>query len=148
MATKKATTTDDLTAEDLTATAENTLPTREQMVEGIVENTDPDETAQVEWWIQSAELQIRSRLGDLAELDQDVLTYVIVEAVAAKAQNPEGAQSETIDDYTYRLPAESRRVTILPEWWNLLDPDSGSGVFSARPYFVADDSPIASLDWS
>lgn len=86
--------------------------------------TDSSEIAQVEWWISSAELQIKGRLGDLALLDQDALLYVIVEAVAAKAQNPEGAQSETIDDYTYRLPAESRRVTILDEWWTMLAPES------------------------
>ena len=66
--------------------------------------TDPLEQAQVTWWIESAELQIRTRLGDLALLNQDVLKYVVVEAVAAKAQNPEGAASESIDDYTYRLP--------------------------------------------
>lgn len=82
----------------------------------------PLEQAQVDWWIQSAELQIKTRLGDLDVLDQDVLFYVIVEAVAAKATNPEGMQSETIDDYTYRLPAETRRVTILPEWWDMLSP--------------------------
>lgn len=109
--------------------------------------SDPVEQAQVEWWITSAELQIRSRLGDLALLDQEILNFVVVEAVAAKAQNPEGAASETVDDYTYRLPAESRRVTILDEWWNLLDPDTGSGAFSVRPYFVP-DTIDTSLDWT
>jgi hypothetical protein len=82
------------------------------------------EVQQVEWWIQSAELQIRNRLGDLAALDQETLIFVVVEAVAAKAQNPGGASSESIDDYTYRLPDESRRVTILDEWWNMLSPGS------------------------
>lgn len=106
--------------------------------------TDSTEQAQITWWISSAELQIKARLGDLATLDQDVLKYVVVESVAAKAQNPEGAQSETIDDYTYRLPAESRRVTILDEWWNLLRPVSASDAFSTRPGFEPDDvNPLA-----
>lgn len=108
--------------------------------------TDLTEIAQVEWWITSAELQIRSRLGDLTLLDQDVLRYVVVEAVAAKAQNPEGAASETIDDYTYRLPAESRRVTILDEWWQMLSPTGGgSGAFTIRPQGT--DLTAAYPDW-
>lgn len=96
--------------------------------------TDADEIAQINWWISSAELQIRTRLGDLSLLDQDVLKFVVVEAVAAKAQNPEGASSETIDDYTYRLPSETRRVTILDEWWAMLRPGTGRArAFSVMP---------------
>lgn len=108
-------------------------------------STEQDQAAQ---WIADARLIIEARLGDLTLLNQPRLDFVTREAVAARFRNPEGFQSESIDDYTYRHGAETRRVTILPEWWNMLDPDSGSGVFSARPYFVADDSPIASLDWS
>ena len=100
--------------------------------------TDTNEQAQIDWWISSAELQIKARLGDLALLDQDALKFVVVEAVAAKAQNPEGAMSETVDDYTYRLPAESRRVTILDEWWRLLDPTVTTGAYSVRPGFEPD----------
>ena len=109
--------------------------------------TDPTEQAQVNWWLSSAELQIKSRLGDLTLLDQDVLKYVEVEAVAAKAQNPDGAVSETVDDYTYRLPAESRRVTILDEWWQMLDPDTGSGAFSVRAAFTPDTTD-PTLNWA
>lgn len=98
------------------------------------------EVDQVSWWIRAAEVQIRARLGDLSLLDQEVLNYVVVEAVAAKAQNPEGALSETVDDYTYRLPSESRRVTILDEWWSLLDSGSSSGAFSIRPGFEPDEA--------
>ncbi len=90
------------------------------------------EQDQITWWITSAELQIKTRLGDLSTLDQEVLFYVVVEAVSAKAQNPEGATSESIDDYTYRLPAETRRVTILDEWWSMLRP----GVTRARAFSV------------
>lgn len=84
--------------------------------------SDGVERAQVDYWLTSAELIIQSRLGDLALLDQDVLRFVETEAVAAKMQNPDGFASETIDDYTYRLPTETRRVTILPEWWDMLSP--------------------------
>jgi len=109
--------------------------------------TGSDEVAQVEWWISSALVQVKSRLGDPALLDQDVLRFVVVEAVAAKAQNPEGAASETVDDYTYRLPNESRRVTILDEWWKMLDQNTGSGAFSARPYFEP-DTVDPTLGWA
>ena len=106
--------------------------------------TDSNEQAQVNWWISSAELQIKSRLGDLTLLDQAVLKFVTVEAVAAKAQNPEGASSETVDDYTYRLPAESRRVTILDEWWRMLNPTTSADAYSVRPGFEPDTvDPLA-----
>lgn len=96
--------------------------------------TESAEIAQVNWWISSAELQIKTRLGDLTLLDQEVLKYVIVEAVTAKAQNPDGAASESVDDYRYQLPAESRRVTILDEWWNMLRPGSKRArAFSVQP---------------
>jgi hypothetical protein len=96
------------------------------------------ETAQADQWIEDALLLIRVRLGDSATLDQDVLDYVVREAVAARFRNPEGYQSETIDDYTYRLPAETRRITILPEWWEMLSPATETGAYSIRPYFEPD----------
>ena len=101
--------------------------------------TDP-ETAQAEQWIADALLIIGARLGDVALLDQPTLDYVVREAVTARFRNPEGYQSESIDDYTYRHGAETRRVTILPEWWDLLSPTTDAGVFSARPQFTADDA--------
>lgn len=100
--------------------------------------TDPDEQAQVTYWIESVELQIRARLGDVFDLDPAVVKYVEVEAVATKMQNPSGFQSETVDDYTYRYGAETRRVTILDEWWDLLRPASASAAFSTRPGFEPD----------
>ncbi|MBA8806048.1 hypothetical protein FB382_004400, partial [Nocardioides ginsengisegetis] len=99
---------------------------------------DPNEQAQVTWWLNGAELQIKARLGDVTLLDQEILKYVEVMAVAAKALNPTGAQYEAIDDYRYGLPAESRRVTILDEWWSMLDPDVGAAVFSVRATFTPD----------
>jgi hypothetical protein len=69
------------------------------------------------------------------------------EAVAARFRNPEGFQSETIDDYTYRHGNETRRVTILDEWWELLSPTTESAAFSTRPGFEADDLTTP-LDWT
>lgn len=100
--------------------------------------TNPAEQAQVTYWLNAVELQIKARLGNVADLDQDVLKYVEVEAVATKMQNPNGYQSETIDDYTYRFGAETRRVTILPEWWDLLRPGTAPDAYSTRPGFQPD----------
>lgn len=108
--------------------------------------SDTAEQAQVDYWLGAVELVIGARLGDVALLDQAALLYVEVEAVVARMQNPGGYQSETIDDYTYRFGTETRRVTILDEWWNLLDPDTGSGAFSVRPSFEADETGNEFLD--
>lgn len=106
------------------------------------------EADQVNYWLGAAELQIAARLGDVTLLDQPALKYVETEAVVARMRNPEGFQSETVDDYTYRLPDETRRVTIIDDWWNLLDPDSGAGVFSARPFFEPDTTATDLLGWT
>jgi hypothetical protein len=100
--------------------------------------TSPAEQAQVRQWIDDAELLIGARLGDVSLLDQAALAYVEREAVVARMRNPEGYQSETIDDYTYRYSDPTTRVEILDEWWHLLDPDTGSGAFSVRPFFEPD----------
>lgn len=106
------------------------------------------EEQQITQWIADALLLIGHRLGDTSLLNQDVLDYVVREAVVTRARNPEGMQSETIDDYTYRLPSETRRVTILDEWWNMLDPDAGSGAWAVRPSFEPDDVATALEGWA
>ena len=83
------------------------------------------EQSQADQWIADALMLIEARLGDPANLDQTRVDYVVREAVVARFRNPEGYQSESIDDYTYRHGSETRRVTILPEWWDLLTPDPG-----------------------
>jgi hypothetical protein len=105
--------------------------------------TDVAEVAQVEQWLGDAELLIAARLGDITLLDQAMLAYVEREAVVLKMRNPEGYQSETVDDYTYRWGENRGRVSILDEWWNLLDPDAGGGAFSVRPGFEPDDLSTA-----
>lgn len=94
----------------------------------------PDEQAQVTQWIADAETLIRVRLGDLAALDQDVLAYVVREAVILKLRNPEGYSSESIDDYTYRWGTDSGRVSILDEWWDMLTPTGSANAFTITPY--------------
>ena len=80
------------------------------------------ERSQADQWISDALMLIEERLGDPALLKQAALDYVVREAVVARFRNPDGYASESIDDYTYRHGAETRRVTILDEWWGLLAP--------------------------
>lgn len=96
------------------------------------------EIAQVGYWLSAAELIIQRRLGPVADLDEPAVRYVETEAVVARMRNPEGFQSETIDDYTYRHGTETRQVTISDAWWNLLDPDASGSSASIRPGFEPD----------
>lgn len=110
--------------------------------------SDDAEIGRVQWWLDSVELQIAARLGVVTDLNQAAVKYVEVEAVAARLTNPEGYSSETIDDYTYRYGTETRKVTILDEWWHLLSPTSAAA-FSTRPGFEPDLPPGPyPLDWS
>lgn len=107
------------------------------------------EQLQAYQWMSDALMLIGARLGDVAELNQDALDYVVREAVVARFRNPEGFQSESIDDYTYRHGNETQRVTILTEWWDLLSPAVQSGAFSTRPSFEPDEwAESTTLDWS
>jgi hypothetical protein len=97
------------------------------------------EYAQWEMWISDARMLIAARLGDLAELNQDTLDYVVREAVVAQVRRPDDATSVEVrvdDGATTRAYRTSRgRITILDDWWNLLSPtDSKQGAFSIRPY--------------
>lgn len=99
------------------------------------------ETPQAVQWIADAVMLIEARLGSVDDLNSTQVDYVTREAVLARFRNPEGYQSESIDDYTYRHGSETRRVTILPEWWELLAPSTVSDAFSTRPTFEADIPP-------
>lgn len=98
---------------------------------------DP-ELSQWALWISDARMLIEARLGDLDELDQAKLDYVVREAVVAQIKRPDDATTVAVhvDDAsasrTYRSSAG--RVTIRDEWWDLLSPtDSKAGAFSIRP---------------
>lgn len=106
------------------------------------------EQDQANQWIADALMLVEVRLGDPTELNQAALDYVVREAVVARFRNPDGYQSESIDDYTYRHGVETRRVTILPEWWDLLSPVVESERYSVRPAFEPDSTSLADLDWS
>ena len=112
--------------------------------------TEGSEVAQVSQWLEDAELQIRLRLGPVETLDQAALAFVEREAVVARVRNPEGYQYEAIDDYRYGMPAESRRITILDEWWDMLEPAGSSTAFSIRaggvPEFPAPDAWISTTE--
>lgn len=94
--------------------------------------TDDAEVSQVEYWLNAAEMLITARLGDVLELDANKVIYVETEAVVARLSNPNGYQSETIDDYTYRYGTGTRQVTILPEWWTLLSPKRSGSFYTVR----------------
>lgn len=93
------------------------------------------EQAQTTQWVGDALMLIEARLGDPAALTESAVDYVVREAVVARFRNPDGYQSESIDDYTYRHASETRRITILPEWWELLSP-------AATAYTVRVSSPL------
>jgi len=90
-------------------------------------------------WIADARTQIRVRLGDLDALDEEVLDYVVREAVAEKVRNPAGVKqsSVTIDDGTISKTYQggTGQVTIREEWWALLTPTKvdNQGAFTIRP---------------
>lgn len=105
--------------------------------------SDPDEQAQVEWWLDGVEMLIRIRLGDVALLDQDVLLFVEAESVAAKVRRHGTSESSitvSVDDgsVTRRYESAVGSDDITDAWWNLLDPDSNTGTASIRPYFEPD----------
>lgn len=74
MAVDKGTTTNDLTAEDLTAKAEDTLPTREQMVERIVEHSDPDMLAKVD---APKTVKVKSPAGTVTEVPEGIVDALL-----------------------------------------------------------------------
>lgn len=94
--------------------------------------TDSDEMAQVEQWLEDAELLISLRFPELSVLNQNVLRYVEREAVVARLRNPDGYQYEAIDDYRYGMAAESRRLTITDEWWQMLNPTMRGSFYTVQ----------------
>ena len=89
------------------------------------------ENAQLQRWIDDAARLIGHRIGDVVP-DPGDLDYVIRQAVVAVAQAPvPGLESESvqIDDgmLTQRYTRTPRRVTILPEWWDILGVTAGKG---------------------
>lgn len=96
----------------------------------------PDQDS-IEWkqwslWISDARMLIQVRLGDLDDLDQVKLDYVVREAVVAMARRPDDSTQVdvAVDDgrVSKRYSSGSGRVRILDEWWTLLDPNGSAEV--------------------
>lgn len=103
----------------------------------------PAEQGQVDYWLDGIEMLIGSRLGDVTELDQDVLKFVEVEAAVARINRNAAAGTSSItvsvDDGAVTRRFEGVNATdVTDDWWRLLDPSWGSGAFSVRPSFEAD----------
>ena len=94
--------------------------------------TDPDEQAQILNWISKTERIIAARLGNLDNLDRQILADVISEVVARRARNPDGKRNERIDDYSYTLDAAASAVELTltaDEWARLSQDGSTSGAY-------------------
>ena len=90
--------------------------------------TDQDEQNQITNWISKTERIISARLGDLANLDRQILADVISEVVARRARNPDGKRNERIDDYSYTLDAAASAVelTLTADEWARLSQDGST----------------------
>ena len=113
------------------------------------------ETEDQQWalWIQEALYLIGKRLGDVALLDQADVDYVVRKAVAAHVRQPDNATQVdvAVDDarVSRRYSSSTGRVTILDEWWALLDPDltTASSVGSTQ-MFGEPDTDTTTVSWA
>jgi hypothetical protein len=74
MAAKKATTTSDLSGDDLTATAQDPSPTQEDALASIEELTDPAVVAKVE---QPKTVKVKSPLGAVTEVPEGIVDSLL-----------------------------------------------------------------------
>jgi len=121
--------------------------------------SDPLEVAQVTAWIGDVEALILARIPLMAELitagSPSISTVTMIEAnvVIRKILNPEGKQSEGIDDYRYTRNDDARRgdLFLTGDEWDLLTPNASSGAFTVTPYgmpgYSAPGMYVAPLEW-
>ena len=103
----------------------------------------PAEQAQVVIWVKEAETLIGIRLGFDANLNDDVLSMVVREAVIVRIQRGKtgGASSITVavDDSNVTRRYDENTTTagsawwFLPEWWEWLSPETETSAFTIRP---------------
>ena len=74
MAVKKATTTSDLTTEDLTASAVDPSPTRDDLVAGVEESTSKDMLAKVD---EPKTVKVKSPAGGVVEVPEGIVDALI-----------------------------------------------------------------------
>ena len=72
MATKRKS--DVTTTEDLTASAEDPTPTREELVEGVVEHSDKEALVDVD---QPKTYKVKSPLGVVTEVPESILAALL-----------------------------------------------------------------------
>ena len=103
------------------------------------------ESQQVTQWLDWTEALIRQRIDDPALLDQDLLSMVAVNVVAAMLRNQTGAVSQevAVDDgrvvTRYRDNAATSLADLLDGWWGTLLPAvAGGSAFTVRPHFEPD----------
>jgi hypothetical protein len=113
----------------------------------------PAETEQWSRWIDEARYLIGKRLGNIALLDPADVDYVVLHAVAEHVRQPDSATQVdvAVDDarVSRRYTTGQGRITILDEWWALLDPDltTASGVGSTQMYGEP-DTLESDLNWA
>ena len=104
----------------------------------------PDSTDSAQWsmWIDDALMLIGARLGDVSQLDQTRLDYVVREAVVAMVRRPDDSTQVdvAIDDgrVSKRYSSSTGKVGITDEWWSWLGLAGSSSAFSTRPGFEPD----------
>jgi hypothetical protein len=112
-----------------------------------------EEATQWQRWIDEALYLIGKRLGDVSLLDQADVDYVVLHAVVEHARQPDNATQVdvAVDDarVSRRYTTSRGRISILDEWWALLDPDltTTSSGGSTQMYGEPDDLE-SSLNWS
>lgn len=112
-----------------------------------------EQNEQWQRWIEEARYLISKRLGDIAELNETDVDYVVLHAVVDHAKSPDNATQVdvAVDDarVSRRYSSGSGRVTIIDAWWVLLDPDltTSSSVGSTQMYGEPDTCD-PTLIWS
>lgn len=100
------------------------------------------EDSQARLWIGWAEQAIFRRMGSLFELDADVVSMVVVEAVTARLRSPEPVTQVDVqvDDASVskRYQKSSGLIEITDEWWSALGWSGTSGAFTVTPYGAPD----------
>ena len=98
--------------------------------------------AQISYWLNGAELVIKSRLGDVADLDEDTVKYVETEVVAEKLRRSlreESSITVAVDDGSVTRRYENRitDADFTSDLWSLF----GSGL-GGTAYSIPVTSPL------
>src|SRR5689334_16841007 len=96
-----------------------------------------DQQAQMTWWLAGIELLIKSRLGPIADLDEETVKQVEVEAVAEKVRRSGQSESSitvAVDDGTVTRRYENRvtAADITTDMWGLF-----GSAYASTAYTIA-----------